>query len=711
MAEEPINLANMTDYLEQDDPLSGFVQGSVTGAQIRSAMFKKGQVIIVVGETGSGKTTQIPQFVAYSDLPHTRGKMVACTQPGRVSAMSVAKRVADEMDVQLGHQVGYSTRFENMFEPRTTFLKYMSDSVLLREAMDDPTFSRYSTIILDDAHERTLATDILMGLLKKVARTRPDLKIIIMCGTSIDSLKFQRYFSIGEGSAPAPLFKISGRPHPIEVLYTQRPEDDYVEAAIRTVLMIHQAEGPGDILLFLTDKEEIEDACLRIKLEADDLVNQDPDSVGPLTCIPLYSSLPLARRERIFDQAPMPTMPNGPHSRKVVVLDDTAVTSLAIDSIVYVVDPGFSKQKVYNPRTRVESLLASPISKNWAQERASRVGRTQPGKCFRLYTEKDFVTQLDEQTYPEILRCNLSNTVLQLVKMGITDLIRFDYVDAPAPETLMRALELLSYLSALDDDGNITALGTMMADFPLDPPLSKALIISPKFNCSSEILAIASMLSAPSVWVRPPNTKAKADAAKALFTFPEGDHLTRLNVFNHYLINKGNKPWADDNSLDMHALTQAENAHTQLKQIMQRWNVPLLSFTDKGKLFQNIRKVLVCGFFTQIAYKAEGYGKYVTVKDNQIVQLHPSSGLSSEAEWVLYDECILTDRAYIKGVTQIMPEWLLEFAPDYFDLRYFPGGEMKQALQRVQNRRLGQAEDAGTSARLRVNAGEARRIR
>lgn len=363
------------------------------------------------------RSPRIPQFVAFSDLPHTKGKMVACTQPRRVAAMSVAKRVADEMDVELGRQVGYSIRFEDMTEPGTTFLKYMTDGMLLREAMNDPELSRYSTIILDEAHERTLATDILMGLLKNVAKNRPDLKVIIMSAT-LDALKFQKYFSI-RSNAPAPLFKVPGRTHPVEVFYTQEPEPDYVEAAIRTVLMIHRAEDPGDILLFLTGEEEIEDACRKIKLEADDLVNQDPESVGPISCIPLYSSLPPAQQQRIFDAAPKSTVPNGPPGRKVVVSTNIAETSLTIDGIVYVVDPGFSKQKVYNPRIRVESLLVSPISKASAQQRAGRAGRTRPGKCFRLYTEKDFMQELEEQTYPEILRSNLANTVLELVKLGI----------------------------------------------------------------------------------------------------------------------------------------------------------------------------------------------------------------------------------------------------------------------------------------------------
>jgi pre-mRNA-splicing factor ATP-dependent RNA helicase DHX15/PRP43 len=395
--------------------------------------------------------------------------------------MSVAKRVADEMDgactitvvllashfllVSLGKQVGYSIRFEDMTEPGTTFLKYMTDGMLLREAMHDPDLERYSTIILDEAHERTLATDILMGLLKSLVKRRKDLKIIVMSAT-LDALKFQKYFTIDE---PAPLFKVPGRTHPVEIFYTQEPEPDYVEAAIRTVLMIHRAEDPGDVLLFLTGEEEIEDACRKIKVEADDLAANDPDTVGPLSCIPLYSSLPPNQQQRIFDPAPLPRVPDGPPGRKIIVSTNVAETSLTIDGIVYVVDPGFSKQKVYNPRIRVESLLVSPISKASAQQRAGRAGRTRPGKCFRLYTEKDFMKELEEQTHPEILRSNLANTVLELVKAGVDDLVRFDYVDAPAPETLMRALELLNFLAALDDDGNLTPLGAMMSEFPLDP--------------------------------------------------------------------------------------------------------------------------------------------------------------------------------------------------------------------------------------------------
>ncbi|KAI0084387.1 P-loop containing nucleoside triphosphate hydrolase protein [Irpex rosettiformis] len=644
-------------------------------------MYDENQIIIMVGETGSGKTTQIPQFVCYSDLPHVSGKLVACTQPRRVAAMSVAKRVADEMDVTLGKQVGYSIRFEDMTEPGTTFLKYMTDGMLLREAMYDPDLKRYSTIILDEAHERTLATDILMGLLKTLAKRRSDLKLIIMSAT-LDALKFQKYFSLIPGES-APLFKVPGRTHPVEVFYTVEPEPDYVEAAMRAVLMIHRAEDPGDILLFLTGQEEIEDACRKIKLEADDLVKHNPGSVGPLVCVPLYSSLPPQQQQRIFDPAP-PARAGGPPGRKVVISTNIAETSLTIDGIVYVIDPGFSKQNVYNPRIRVESLLVSPISKASAMQRAGRAGRTRPGKCFRLYTEKDFMTELDEQTHPEILRSNMANTVLELAKLGVKDLVHFDFVDAPAPETLMRALELLSYLGALGEDGNITPLGAKMAEFPLDPQLAKMLIVSPEFSCSNEILTIVSMLSVPNIWIRPNYLLKQADAAKNSMTIPDGDHLTLMNVYNIYQRNKFDKNWAYMNYLSGRSLQQAENVRVQLERMMERQEIKLVSMTDEWKLSQGIRKSLICGFFMQIAHREGENDSYVTVKDDQIVSLYPSCGLNKRPEWVVFNEFVLTTRPYIRTVTQIQPEWLLELAQEYYNLSEFKNAEYTTALKRAQ---------------------------
>ncbi|KAJ9587178.1 hypothetical protein L9F63_019297, partial [Diploptera punctata] len=381
-------------------------------------LLDENQCIVLVGETGSGKTTQIPQWcVEFSRSKGKRG--VACTQPRRVAAMSVAQRVSEEMDVCLGQEVGYSIRFEDCSSAKT-LLKYMTDGMLLREGMSDPMLENYQVILLDEAHERTLATDILMGVLKEVTKQRSDLKLVIMSAT-LDAGKFQQYFD------NAPLMNVPGRTHPVEIFYTPEPERDYLEAAIRTVIQIHMCEEiAGDVLLFLTGQEEIEEACKRIKREIDNL---GPE-VGELKCIPLYSTLPPNLQQRIFEPAP-PNKPNGAIGRKVVVSTNIAETSLTIDGVVFVIDPGFAKQKVYNPRIRVESLLVSPISKASAQQRAGRAGRTRPGKCFRLYTEKAFKQEMQDNTYPEILRSNLGSVVLQLKKLGIDDLVHFDFMDPP----------------------------------------------------------------------------------------------------------------------------------------------------------------------------------------------------------------------------------------------------------------------------------------
>ncbi|CAL1392056.1 unnamed protein product [Linum trigynum] len=640
---------------------------------------RKNQVLVLVGETGSGKTTQIPQFVLEAVGLETADKrrkmMVGCTQPRRVAAMSVSQRVAEEMDVSIGEEVGYSIRFEDRSSTRTV-LKYLTDGMLLREAMTDPLLERYKVIILDEAHERTLATDVLFGLLKEVLKNRPDLKLVVMSAT-LEAEKFQGYFN------GAPLMKVPGRLHPVEIFYTQEPERDYLEAAIRTVVQIHMHEGRGDILVFLTGEEEIEDACRKISKEIGNL----GDQVGPVKTVPLYSTLPPAMQQKIFDPAPSSLKEDGPPGRKIVVSTNIAETSLTIDGIVYVIDPGFAKQKVYNPRVRVESLLVSPISKASAHQRAGRAGRTQPGKCFRLYTERSFNQDLQPQTYPEILRSNLANTVLTLKKLGIDDLVHFDFMDPPAPETLMRALEVLNYLGALDDDGNLTKLGEIMSEFPLDPQLSKMLVISSEFNCSNEILSVSAMLSVPNCFVRPREAQKVADEAKAQFGHSDGDHLTLLNVYHAFKQNNEDPSWCYDNFINYRALKNADNVREQLARIMLRFNLKMCSTDfDSRDYYVNIRKAILAGYFMQVAH-LERTGQYLTVKDNQVVNLHPSNCLDRKPEWVVYNEYVLTSRNYIRTVIDIRGEWLVDLAPHYYDLENFPQCEAKRVLEKLYRKR------------------------
>ncbi|KAJ0396847.1 hypothetical protein P43SY_001794 [Pythium insidiosum] len=656
--------------VRQKLPVYGFLN------EIEEAV-KAHQVIVIEGETGSGKTTQIPQFLTNLMLTEAPGKMVACTQPRRVAAMSIAKRVAEEMDVELGQQVGYTIRFEDVTSANTK-LRFLTDGMLLQHAMSDPLLSNYSVILLDEAHERTLSTDILFGLLKEVMPKRPDLKVVVMSAT-LDAKKFQAYFD------DAPLICIPGRTFPVEVFYTPEPERDYVEAAIRTAVQIHVCEGEGDILLFLTGQEEIETACRQIQAEADAL---DPSKYGPLAVYPLYSTLPPQQQQHIFRDAPKPRFPNGPKGRKVVVSTNIAETSLTIDGIVYVVDPGFSKQKVYNPRIRVESLLVSPISRASAKQRAGRAGRTRPGKCFRLYTERSFVQDLTEQTYPEILRSEMSGVVLTLKQLGIDDLVHFDFMDPPAPETLMRALEMLHYLGALDDEGDLTKLGRQMAMLPVEPQLAKMLIASGEYGVPQEVATIVAMLSVPEPFVRPKNEAKEANEAKANFAHHDGDHLTLLNVFHAFKLNGQDSKWCYDNYLNHRSLTAASNVREQLIRNMKRLDMPTQSTLDlqSAQYYPNIIQALVAGFFMQVAHKASAGPHYVTVKDNQVVHLHPSCVLDDKPEWVVYNEFVLTSRNYVRVCTRVRGEWLVSLAPHYYDLANFPDGDTRKELENLYRR-------------------------
>ncbi|KAJ2422050.1 DEAH-box ATP-dependent RNA helicase prp43, partial [Coemansia sp. RSA 2524] len=574
----------------------------------------------------------------------------------------VAQRVSEELDVKLGQEVGYSIRFEDCTSKKTV-LKYCTDGMLLREAMSDNLLSRYSAIILDEAHERTLNTDILMSLMKNIASKRADIKIVVMSAT-LDSEKFQKYFN------DAPLLTVPGRTFPVEIYYTPEPERDYLEAAIKTALQIHAAEPEGDILVFLTGEEEIEEACRLLRARGDDLIRRA--QCGPLLIVPLYSTLPPNMQQKIFEKAPEPRTKGGAPGRKIVVSTNVAETSLTIDGIVYVIDPGFAKQKVYNPRVRVESLLVSPISRAAAQQRAGRAGRTRPGKCFRLYTEKSFQNDLIEQTYPEILRSNLGTIVLQLKKLGINDLVHLDLMDPCAPEVLMRALELLHYLGALDDDANLTPIGHVISEFPIDPQLAKMIITAVEYGCTNEVLSIAAMLSVPNVFVRPREAQRASDAAKAEFAHMDGDHMTLLNVYHAYKGCSDPVQWCWDNFLQLRSLKSADNIREQLRRVAAKSDIPLLSNDFNSPLYYpQIRKALTAGYFMQVAH-LERNGQYLTVKDNQMVLLHPSSVLERKPEWVVYNEFVLTKRHYIRTVTEVKPEWLLEIAPHYYHLDSFP---------------------------------------
>ncbi|GLT72453.1 hypothetical protein SLA2020_443870 [Shorea laevis] len=605
------------------------------------------QVLVIVGETGSGKTTQIPQYL--HEAGYTKRGKVGCTQPRRVAAMSVAARVSQEMGVKLGHEVGYSIRFEDCTSEKTV-LKYMTDGMLLREFLGEPDLASYSVVMVDEAHERTLSTDILFGLVKDISRFRPDLKLLISSAT-LDAEKFSDYFD------SAPIFKIPGRRYPVEIHYTKAPEADYLDAAIVTVLQIHVTQSAGDILVFFTGQEEIETAEEILKHRTRGLGTK----IAELIICPIYANLPTELQAKIFE----PT-PEG--ARKVVLATNIAETSLTIDGIKYVIDPGFCKMKSYNPRTGMESLLVAPISKASANQRAGRSGRTGPGKCFRLYTAYNYYNDLEDNTVPEIQRTNLANVVLTLKSLGIHDLLNFDFMDPPPSEALLKALELLFALSALNKLGELTKVGRRMAEFPLDPMQSKMIVASDKYKCSDEIISIAAMLSiGNSIFYRPKDKQVHADNARMNFhTGNVGDHIALLKVYSSWKETNYSTQWCYENYIQVRSMKRARDVRDQLEGLLERVEIEL---TSEPNDLDAIKKAITSGFFPHSA-RLQKNGSYRTVKHPQTVHIHPSSGLAQVLpRWVVYHELVLTTKEYMRQATELKPEWLVEIAPHYYQLK------------------------------------------
>ncbi|XP_006462648.1 hypothetical protein AGABI2DRAFT_152085 [Agaricus bisporus var. bisporus H97] len=621
------------------------------------------QVLIVVAETGSGKTTQLPQYLHEAGFT-ANGQKIGCTQPRRVAAMSVAARVADEMGTKVGYEVGYSIRFEDCTSDKTV-LKYMTDGMLLREFLTEPDLASYSVLIIDEAHERTLSTDILFALVKDIARFRPELRLLISSAT-VDAEKFSAYFD------DAPAFYVPGRQFPVDIHYTPQPEANYLHAAITTVFQIHMSQPKGDVLVFLTGQEEIEACHENLQETARALGNK----IAELIICPIYANLPSEMQAKIFEPTP-------PGARKVVLATNIAETSITIDGVVFVIDPGFVKQNSYNPRTGMSSLIVVPCSRASANQRAGRAGRVGPGKSFRLYTKWAFSNELEEHTVPEIQRTNLGMVVLLLKSLGINDLIGFEFLDPPPGETLMRALEMLYALGALNDRGELTKLGRRMAEFPVDPMLSKAIISSEQYGCTDEVLTIIAMLSeSGSLFYRPKDKKLHADQARQNFMRPGGDHFTLLNVWEQWAETNYSQQFCYEQFLQFKSLSRARDIRDQLAGLCERVEVVIESNINSNDITP-VQKAITSGYFYNTAQLQKSGDSYRTLKTNHTVYIHPSSSLfqaQPPVKTVLYYELVMTTKSYMRQVMEIKPTWLLEVAPHYFkpaDLEQLATGDKK----------------------------------
>ncbi|CCW67056.1 unnamed protein product [Phytomonas sp. Hart1] len=509
-------------------------------------LIKDHQVIVLVGETGSGKSTQLLQYLyeegfhlsqrkettdsggpARAD-PEARGKeeveeeerRLICTQPRRIAAMSVAERVAREVGASCGSIVGYRVRFDDRSSSLTRIL-FVTDGMMLNEFSKDPNLESVAAIMIDEAHERSLSTDILLGLLRDVVRRNSRIRVIVASAT-INAEKFSSFFD------HAPILNVKGRAFSVDVFYIDEPITDYVSESAKAVMSLHLTKPlPGDILVFLPGQDAIE-SCAEILRQQ---VVESQGTIRTLLILPIYSAMPPKEQARIYTPTP-------PGARKVVIATNIAETSITIDGIVYVVDCGLCKQDYYNVRAMVEELRVVPTSQASAKQRTGRAGRTKRGECFRLYTPYTFKNEFPEETVPEIMRCSMSSVVLHLKAIGIDNLLQFDFVDPPSTKSLERALDHLYLLGAMKPDGRLTMTGRRMSEFPLDPSLSKSLILACKLGCGRHMSMAAAMLSIDSIFLAPrdPHERQLIDSAKEeLFAFGNGDIAGYVRMMDEWL--------------------------------------------------------------------------------------------------------------------------------------------------------------------------------
>jgi pre-mRNA-splicing factor ATP-dependent RNA helicase DHX38/PRP16 len=495
-------------------------------------------------------------------------------------------------------------------------------------------------------------------LIQVVAR-RNDLKLIVTSAT-MDSDKFSKFFG------NAPVFTIPGRTFDVDLMYSKTPCEDYVDAAVKQALTIHLSYPPGDILIFMTGQEDIEATCFVLA----DRVRAVGEGVPPMVILPIYSQLAADQQAKIFERAENA-------ARKIIVATNIAETSLTVDGIRYVIDTGYSKLKVFNPKIGMDALQVTPISQANANQRKGRAGRTGPGQCFRLYTENMYKYEMLVTNIPEIQRTNLGNTVLLLKSLGVNNLLEFNFMDAPPRDNLLNSMYQLWVLGALDNSGTLTPLGRKMVELPLDPPLAKMLIFAEQLNCTSEILTVVSMLSVPNIFFRPTDRAEESDAAREKFFVPESDHVTLLNVYQQWKQNGYRADWCVEHFLQSKSLKKVREVREQLSEILKQNKVSIVSC---GQDWDIVRKAICASYFHNAA-KLKGIGEYVNLRSGMPCHLHPTSalfGMGFTPDYLVYHELVMTTKEYMRTVTAVDPHWLAELGPMFFSVKDLTNGRLEK---------------------------------
>lgn len=599
-----------------------------------------------------------------------------------MAATTIASRVASEMRCRVGEDVGYSVRFDEAVSNRTR-IKYLTDGMLLREALSDTLLSSYSVIMVDEAHERSLSSDILLGILKKIRKQRPELKIIVSSAT-IEADKIAEYFTDDQSKDQCKIVALAGRSYAVDVHYLEKPVEDYVANAVKTAITIHKEEPPGDILIFLTGRDDIQKATELLADYAGTILPSQ-QALQPLS---LYAGIDQTSQVYVFS-------PPAENTRKVILSTNVAEASVTIEGIVYVVDCGFVKLRTYNPLTNIETLTRVPVSQASAIQRAGRAGRTQSGKCYRLYTASSFQS-LPQTTPPEIQRTNLAPVILQLKALGIDNVAQFPYLTPPSAKLMARALETLFSLDALDDYAKLTKpLGSRMAELAQPPMMAKAILTSasPDFSCLSEMLTIAAMCSLQAagttggIWFDHEGQGSASEISRRKFAAQEGDHLTYLNVFQAYVTKgKRDQKWCQQHHLNHKSLARAVSIRAQLKRHLERLglNVPDVEgsgsnqaehLPNNAEMTRRILRCLTSGYFANVGKMNPMDGTFRPLsssKQNTITMYpHPTSLMfNRKADYVLFHELLETgEKIYIKDISKIEKSWIVEMSGKYYKVK------------------------------------------
>ncbi|MED5441608.1 MAG: ATP-dependent RNA helicase HrpA, partial [Pseudomonadota bacterium] len=618
------------------------------------SLISENQVVVIAGETGSGKTTQLPKMCIEAGLG-VYGR-IGHTQPRRLAARSVSQRIADELNSPLGETVGYQVRFTDQSSDDTR-IKVMTDGILLAQTQHDRFLNEYDCIIIDEAHERSLNIDFLMGYLKQLLPKRPDLKVIITSAT-IDVERFSQHFD------DAPVIQVSGRTHPVDVLYRPlvRNDDDEedrslfegIAEALEELRLIEKAKGsPGDTLVFLPGEREIRECAeflRRQQLPATDI-------------LPLYARLSSADQQKIF-------RPHG--GRRVVLSTNVAETSLTVPGIRYVIDSGVARISRYSYRTKVQRLPVEAISQASANQRAGRCGRIEPGTCIRLYEEQDFLSR-SEFTDPEIRRTNLAAVILQMLNLRLGDIRKFPFVDAPDDRFVKDGYTLLSELGAVDNAKKITSTGRTMARLPVDPRIGRMLIAAGRRNCATEMMVVAAALTVADPRERPQEKQQAAAEKHRQWADDDSDFATLINLWNGFetqrqeLSQSQLRKWCKKNYLSYMRMREWRDIHRQLHLMLRDMDI---STNSEPASYDALHKAILSGMLSHIGFRAE-QKEYIGARNRRFVMAPGSAGYKKPPKWLVAAELVETSKLFARMVARVEPEWIEECGRELLKYQYF----------------------------------------